>query len=647
MIFQKLRSSIGWRLYTIFLYLVVVLSVLCVYVYSYKKRDALIYDKILSNISRVNGTQPQVVEIVGDIISFGKPQANKMEKEILAEVDNLIRTIANVKEQTDTGHQDSIHYLDGVGNILVNFKKISNDILKQKITGDYSNNILEDLEYLNIVVDVYRDNIERYVSSELLHTTEIRQGINQWNKTFGLLLAFFVLFNGVLVVLLILMVQKTIINPIQSLEQSVHRIRSSSTFSKIEVNSNDEIGSLSMAFNEMTSQLNTSIKELNRSEEKYRDIFENAIEGIFQATLGDNAQFISANPALAQIMGYDSPEEILCEISRNNSMIWVDSQDRDTFFKHVKKGVVSDFEVQLQRRDGQIIWVSLNARPVVKESADLDYIEGTILDITERKNVEHELATHREHLEELVEQRTAEIKSVNKELETFTYSVSHDLKAPLRGIDGYSRLLLEEYSDKLDDEGKYFLNNVREGAVQMSKLIEDLLSYSRMERKELHHGTIDLTSLIDGIIRQRAHDIEERKIEMRVDVPFQTIESDTETLRQVLANYLDNAIKYSKPETEGTVTIGGAQGDQYWSIWVKDSGIGFDPKYLDRIFEIFQRLHRVEEYPGTGVGLAIVRKAVERIGGRVRANSSPGKGSTFYLDIPKNRKVHLAGDSRK
>ena len=263
----------------------------------------------------------------------------------------------------------------------------------------------------------------------------------------------------------------------------------------------------------------------------------------------------------------------------------------------------------------------------------------TFNDITRQKNFENELKKHQEHLEKLVEKRTIAVKKKNKELEMFTYSVSHDLKAPLRGIDGYSRLLVEEYADKLDEEGLFFLNNVRQGTTQMNKLIEDLLAYSRMERKDLHLTAIDLKSLIENLVDQRTHDIEQCRIEVTVDLPFQTIESDPETLRQVLANYLDNAIKYSKKDTAGTVTIGGRQDDDYWTVWVKDSGIGFDPKYLDRIFEIFQRLHRVEDYPGTGVGLAIVRKAVERIGGRVRADSTPGKGATFYLDIPKTNPV--------
>lgn len=314
--------------------------------------------------------------------------------------------------------------------------------------------------------------------------------------------------------------------------------------------------------------------------------------------------------------------------------------------KGLVEQIVSDMNVgkieervtyQNRTKSGETIWCEWN-------NSILYEVDGTILsglslglDITNRIATENELGEYREHLEELVDQRTEEIKLKNKELETFTYSVSHDLKAPLRGIDGYSRLLVEDYADKLDEEGLTFLNNVRQSTLQMHRLIEDLLAYSRMERKELHCATINLTSLIDTLVFQRTHEIENRGITLVVDLPFDTVMSDKATLRQVFSNYLDNAIKFSKKDEPGTVTIGGSQDDSYWTLWVKDSGIGFDPKYIDRIFEIFQRLHRVEDYAGTGIGLAIVLKAVDRIGGRVRADSLPGKGATFFIDIPKQQ----------
>ena len=240
-----------------------------------------------------------------------------------------------------------------------------------------------------------------------------------------------------------------------------------------------------------------------------------------------------------------------------------------------------------------------------------------------------------EHLEETVKARTSEIEAKNRELETFTYSVAHDLKAPLRGIDGYSMLLSEEYADKLDEEGLQFLNNVRNSAQQMSQLIEDLLSYSRMERRETQMTRVELAPLIELLISERKHDIESRLISISVNLPFDAIDTDPDTVRQVVRNYLDNAIKFSQKAAQSAVKINGHESDSAWTIWVEDNGIGFDQKYHDRIFQIFQRLHRSEDYPGTGVGLAIARKAVERIGGYVWAESAPGKSAKFFMKIPK------------
>ncbi|MCF8090126.1 MAG: PAS domain S-box protein, partial [Desulfotignum sp.] len=380
-----------------------------------------------------------------------------------------------------------------------------------------------------------------------------------------------------------------------------------------------------------------SEKQLIDSERNYREIFDaaNDVVMIHDKTSGE---IVDANSKASDLYGYEPSElyGMTVESMSQGEPPFTMVEAAEWIKKTVEEGP-QVFEWMARDKKGNAFWVEVSLKNAL--IGGKDRLLAVIRDIRQRKAADKEIAEYREHLEELVDRRAAEIKAKNKELETFTYSVSHDLKAPLRGIDGYSRLLAEEYADKLDEEGLFFLNNVRQGATQMNKLIEDLLAYSRMERKDLHLTAIDLNSLIENLVNQRTHDMEQCRIKVTVDLPFQTIESDPETLRQVLANYLDNAIKYTKKDTPGTVTIGGRQDDDYWTVWVKDTGIGFDPKYLDRIFEIFQRLHRVEEYPGTGVGLAIVRKAVERIGGRVRADSTPGKGATFYLDIPKNNPV--------
>jgi PAS domain S-box-containing protein len=237
-------------------------------------------------------------------------------------------------------------------------------------------------------------------------------------------------------------------------------------------------------------------------------------------------------------------------------------------------------------------------------------------------------------LEERVRQRTGELEAKNRELETFSYSVSHDLKTPLRGIDGYSHLLLGDYGDKLDEEGQGFLKNIRMGVSRMSQLIDDLLSYTHLERREITSTPIQPRELVEEIIYEHTKN-PQNNVTFSVELPDFSVHADRESLAQALRNLIDNAVKFSCHSAEPLVEIGGWENHHSCVIWVRDNGIGFDMKYADRIFEIFNRLNRDEEYPGTGVGLALVRKAMERMGGHVRAESLPGNGATFYLEVPR------------
>jgi len=250
-------------------------------------------------------------------------------------------------------------------------------------------------------------------------------------------------------------------------------------------------------------------------------------------------------------------------------------------------------------------------------------------------SLHEQVQLHAQDLEERVNLRTSELETKNQELGSFSYSVSHDLKAPLRGIDGYSRLLLETHADKLDEEGKEFLTNIRLGVNQMSQLIDDLLAFSRLERKPASFEPVDLAALVQSIVAKQADDLRSRKIELIVEVPRIMVSTDMEGLSQALRNLIDNAIKFTRDVPKPRIEIGGAETEGAWELWVRDNGIGFDMQYHERIFEIFQRLQRSEDYPGTGIGLAIVRKTVQQMGGRVWAESAPGLGAKFYIEIPK------------
>jgi len=346
-----------------------------------------------------------------------------------------------------------------------------------------------------------------------------------------------------------------------------------------------------------------------------------------------DGRFLDINDGFARILKY-SREEVLSQ-NYSTFKLWKNPDDRISVKDELDtKGYIENYETQVVDKNGKTIEWLLSA--TLFDLNGEDALLAVSKDITERKKTENELKDYREHLEELVRQRTEALEAKNKEMETFTYSVSHDLKAPLRGIDGYSRLLQEDYIDLLDDEGRLFLNNVRQSAAQMNQLIEDLLAYSRMERRDIQPMEIDLISVIDGLIAQRTLDLESRQIEVSVNLPFQTIHSDIATVRQVLTNFLDNAVKFSREAPPKTIAISGIDDEDSWTLWIKDNGIGFDQQYTDRIFEIFQRLHRAEDFPGTGIGLAIVKKAVERVGGRCWAEGTLGQGATFFIKVPKN-----------
>jgi signal transduction histidine kinase len=227
-----------------------------------------------------------------------------------------------------------------------------------------------------------------------------------------------------------------------------------------------------------------------------------------------------------------------------------------------------------------------------------------------------------------------ELSQLNQELESFTAIVSHDLKAPLRVIDGYSQLLSRFHASRLDDDGRQCIQNIRAAIRQMNFLIDDLLAYTHIERKPLHYTIIDLDSIITEILNTYTDQIIGRGVIVERELRCSRLRGDTTGITIALRNLIDNALKFSQYVPQPRLTIGSDIQHNAVRLWVKDNGIGFDMRDHDRIFTIFQRLHPQEAYPGTGMGLAIVRKAIERMGGRVWAESSPGVGATFYLEIP-------------
>jgi len=240
-------------------------------------------------------------------------------------------------------------------------------------------------------------------------------------------------------------------------------------------------------------------------------------------------------------------------------------------------------------------------------------------------------------LEQRVEERTRKLKEANKELEAFSYSVSHDLRAPLRAIDGFSRILLEEYTDKFDDDGKRVLDIIRSNTQNMGRLIDDLLAFSRLSRKQIEASHVDMHELARDVFKQLEPGLSDQKIQFNL-APLPATEGDPALIRQVFVNLLSNAAKYSRPRAQSVIDVSGHCENGDCVYYVKDNGVGFDMTYAKKLFGVFQRLHSVEEFEGTGVGLAIVQRIINRHGGRVWAEGKVNEGATFFFSLPKESK---------
>jgi PAS domain S-box-containing protein len=355
-------------------------------------------------------------------------------------------------------------------------------------------------------------------------------------------------------------------------------------------------------------------------------------EAVYLVRLSDGI-IVFANKGFEMMFGYKQGEMIGKHVSIVNAPTEKSPDETATeIIKTLKKKGLWVGEVQNIKKDGTHFWTHANVTVF-----DLPQFGEVLIsvqkDITEQKNAEQQIKNLNEVLEEKVIQRTGQLEAVNKELEAFSYSVSHDLRAPLRSVHGYTKILLDEYQDKLDDEGKRICKIITTSATQMGGLIDDLLSFSRIGRSTLNPSSIDMKKMVRLLFEGMILPVERERIQLTIG-KLQKSYGDVALIGQVWINLLSNAIKYSSKKEVTEISIGSEVKAGMVTYFIKDNGVGFDMQYVHKLFGVFQRLHSEREFEGNGVGLAIIQRIILKHGGKVWAEGEAGKGATFYFSLP-------------
>ena len=361
---------------------------------------------------------------------------------------------------------------------------------------------------------------------------------------------------------------------------------------------------------ERTVQLEENVRHLKESEEKFNKAFQASAAGIAITRLSDS-KYIEVNEAFESLTGY-TKAELINKTSVDLGIMTDFKKDAEVLRQIRSTGYARDFDTTIKDRWGKVYDVLGSCETITMNGEN--YVITVVYDITERKRAEQQL------------------QIVNRELEAFSYSVSHDLRAPLRAMNGYAQMLTEDFEDVLNDEGKRLLNNIRYNASKMGSLIDDLLAFSRLGRKEPQKTSIDMNEMVEGVLSEI-----EKSIQHKAKIKIAKLHNafgDFGLVHQVLFNLISNAIKYSSKKDQPEIMISSEEKDGDVIFSIRDNGAGFNMKFVDKLFGVFQRLHSSDEFEGTGVGLAIVQRIITKHGGRIWAEGQPRQGATFYFTLP-------------
>lgn len=382
-------------------------------------------------------------------------------------------------------------------------------------------------------------------------------------------------------------------------------------------------------------RLDQSLDELRNVQERLELSIEGSSAGLWDWNLRTDEVFFSSR--FKSLLGYEPNELENKFLSFYNAVYYADRRRAlQALTDSLDDSKPFDITFRLQLKDGDYRWFIARASVLFTDEGVPYRMAGSIADINERVQAELQLENLNRNLEKIVEERTAELREINRELESFSYSVSHDLRTPLRAISGFARILSEKAKENLNDEQQRFLQVIRENVVSMDQLIDDLLAYSKMGKAHVVPRMLDMNEVVDQVLEEILGPDDAGRIRINTE-HLPKVKADQELIKRVWSNLLGNAVKFSKEKETPEIRIFAEERPDEIIYSVQDNGAGFNMRYANKLFRIFQRLHNQNEFPGTGVGLAIVNRIVSKHGGEVWAEGKPGLGATFSFSIPQKK----------